>query len=108
MPSNTRETRENQLKSYDQRILERRANLEKKGIAPKDFTKDGVYEHLKAKRRDLMKALAAIDAIKVRNEQAKEAKEKVVEEVAPPPPAAKEKKPKKEKAAKAAPAKAEA
>jgi hypothetical protein len=105
MPSNSRETRENQIKSYDQRILERRADLERKGIAPKDFNRDKVYEHLKAKRRDLMNAIAAIDALKVRNEQAKE---KVVEEVAPPPPAAKEKKPKKEKAAKAAPAKANA
>jgi hypothetical protein len=105
MPSNTRDTRESQLKAYDQRILERRADLEKKGITPKDFNKDKVYEHLKAKRRDLMKAIAAIDALKVRNEQAKE---KVVEEVAPAPPAPKEKKPKKEKAAKAAPAKADA
>jgi hypothetical protein len=83
MPSNSRETRENQIKSYDQRILERRADLAKKGMDPKDFDKDKVYEHLKAKRRDLMKALAAIDQLRARNEQ-----------------------PKKEKTAKAAPAKA--
>jgi hypothetical protein len=103
MPSNSRETRENQIKSYDQRILERRADLAKKGMDPKDFDKDKVYEHLKAKRRDLMKALAAIDQLRARNEQPKEP---VVEEAAPPPPAPKEKKPKKEKTAKAAPAKA--
>jgi hypothetical protein len=103
MPSNSRETRENQIKSYDQRILERRADLAKKGRDPKDFDKDKVYEHLKAKRRDLMKALAAIDQLRARNEQPKEP---VVEEAAPPPPAPKEKKPKKEKTAKAAPAKA--
>jgi hypothetical protein len=105
MPSNTRDTRENQIKLYDQRIKERRADLEKKGIAPKDFNKDKMYEHLKAKRRDLIKAIAAIDAIKARNEQPKE---KVVEEVAPAPAAPKEKKPKKEKKEKAAPAKADA
>jgi hypothetical protein len=105
MPSNSRGTRENQIKSYDQRILDRRADLERKGITPKDFNKDKVYEHLKAKRRDLMKAIAAIDQIRARNEQPKEP---VMEEVAPAPPAPKEKKPKKEKAPKAAPAKADA
>jgi hypothetical protein len=106
MPSQSRDTRENQKKSYDQRILERRADLEKKGIAPKDFSKDRVYEHLKAKRRAIMKAIAAIDAGNARNEQPKEV---AVEQPAPAPAAPKEKKPKKEKsekAEKAAPAKA--
>jgi hypothetical protein len=106
MRSNSRETRENQIKMYDQSIQERRAALEKKGLAPKDFDKDKMYEHLKAKRRAIIKAIAAIDAVKARNEKPKEV---VVEEVAPEPVVTKEKKPKKEKAAKtekAAPAKA--
>jgi hypothetical protein len=106
MPSQSRDTRESQKKSYDQRILERQADLEKKGIAPKDFSKDRVYEHLKAKRRAIMKAIAAIDAGSARNVRRKEA---AAEQAVPAPPAPKEKKPKKEKsekAEKAAPAKA--
>jgi septum formation inhibitor MinC len=106
MPSKLRDTRENQIKSYDQLIQERRADLEKKGIAPKEFNKDNVYEHLKAKRRAIMRAIAAIDASRARNERRKEA---VAEPEAPAPAAPKEKKPKKEKpvkAEKAAPAKA--
>jgi hypothetical protein len=106
MPSQSKDTRENQRNFYDQRILERRAELEKKGISPKEFDKDKVYEHLKAKRRAIMKAIEAIDIRIARNERPKE----VVEEQAAPAPAApKEKKPKKEKpqkAEKAAPAKA--
>jgi hypothetical protein len=105
MPSQSKETRENQKNFYDQRILERRADLEKKGISPKEFDKDRVLEHLKAKRRAIMNAIAAIDISKARNERPKE----VVEEPVAPTPAAKEKKPKKEKpqkAEKAAPAKA--
>ncbi len=103
MPSKSRDTRENQKKYYDQRIQERRADLEKKGI--KEFDKDKVYEHLKAKQRAIINAIVAIDAIKKRNEQRKEA---AVEPAAPVPAAPKEKKPKKEKpekAEKAAPAK---
>jgi hypothetical protein len=92
MPSQSRDTRENQKKLYDQRIQERRAELEKKGIAPKEFDKDKVYEHLKAKRRAIMKAIAAIDASNARNEQRKEA---AVEQAAPAPAAPKAKKPKK-------------
>ena len=103
MPSQSRDTRENQIKLYDQRIQERRADLEKKGIAPKEINKDKVYEHLMAKRRAIMKAIIAINASKARNEPRKEAAE---EQAAPAPAAPKEKKPKKEKAAKAAPAKA--
>jgi hypothetical protein len=106
VPSKLRDTRENQIKLYDQRIQERRADLEKKGISPKEFNKDNVYEHLKAKRRAIMKAIAAIDASKARNERPKE---EAAEQAAPAPAAPKEKKPKKEKvekAEKAAPAKA--
>jgi hypothetical protein len=91
------------MKLYDQRIQERRADLEKKGIAPKEINKDNVYEHLLAKRRAIMKALAAIEAGKARNERIKDAD---AEPIAPTPAAAKEKKPKKEKPAKAASAKA--
>jgi hypothetical protein len=88
------------MKSYDQRIKERRADLEKKGIAPKEFEKDKIYEHLKAKRRAIMRAITAIDDSKARNERPKEA---AAEQAAPDPaPAApKEKKPKKEKPEKA-------
>jgi hypothetical protein len=106
MPSQSRSTRENQIKLYDQRIQERRADLEKKGIAPKEFDKDTVYEHLRAKRRAIMKAIAAIDDSNARNEHPKEA---ATEQAAPAPAATKEKKPKKEKsekAEKAAPPKA--
>jgi hypothetical protein len=93
MASKTSETRENQIKLYDQRIKERRADLEKRGISPKEFDKDKVYEHLKAKRRAIMKAIAAINAGKARNERRKE---EAVEQPAPAPAASKEK-PKKEK-----------
>jgi hypothetical protein len=106
MRSKSRDTRENQKKLYDQRIQERRADLEKKGITSKDINKDGVYKHLKAKQRAIMKAIAAISAGEARNEPRKEA---AAEEAVPAPPPPKEKKPKKEKpekAGKAAPAKA--
>ena len=99
MPSQSRGTRENQKNLYDQRILERRADLEKKGINPKEFDKDKVYKHLKAKRRAIVKAIAAIDIIHTSNERRQEAAEE------PSAPAPKDKKPKKEKAGKAAPAK---
>jgi hypothetical protein len=103
MPSKSRDVRENQKNVYDQRIQERRAELEKKGIPTKEFNKDNLYEHLKAKRRAIMKAIAAIDISKARNEQPKEA---AAEQAAPVPDAPKEKKPKKEKAVKAVAAKA--
>jgi hypothetical protein len=96
MPSNTRSTRESQRNTYDQRIQARRAELEKKGIPPKDFNKDKTYEHLKAKRRDIVNALAAIDQLKARNEASKAV---AAEPEAPVPEAPKEKKAKKEKAA---------
>ena len=107
MGSESRDTRENQKKLYDQRIQERRADLEKKGITSKEINKDKVYEHLKAKQRAIMKAIAAIDDRSARNEQ--DRKEAAAEQAPPAPPAPKEKKPKKEKpekAEKAAPAKA--
>jgi hypothetical protein len=106
MRSKSRATRENQKQFYDQRIQERRTELEKKGLTSKDFNKDKVYEHLKAKQRDIVRAMAVIDDIKARNERPKEA---AAEPEAPAPEAPKEKKPKKEKsekAKKAAPAKA--
>ena len=106
MPSKSSDTRENQKKLYDQRIQERRADLEKKGITHKEINKDKVYEHLKAKRRAIIKAIAAIDDSQARNARRKEA---AAEQAAPVPAAPKEKKPKKEKpekAEKAAPAKA--
>ena len=106
MPSKSSDTREYQMKLYDQRIQERLEDLKKKGIAPKDLDKDRVYEHLKAKRRAIIKAIAAIDGVIARNAPPKEA---AVEQPAPEPVAPKEKKPKKEKpekAEKAAPAKA--
>jgi hypothetical protein len=88
MASKTSDTRENQIKLYDQRIQERRADLEKRGMTPKEFDKDKVYEHLKAKRRAIIKAIAAIDAGKARNERRKEA---AAEQPAPAPAAPKEK-----------------
>jgi hypothetical protein len=106
MGSESRDTRENQKKLYDQRIQERRADLEKKGITSKEISKDKVYEHLKAKQRAIVRAIAAIDDGNARNERRKEA---AAEQAAPAPAAPKEKKPKKEKpekAEKAAPAKA--
>ncbi|MBP1609128.1 MAG: hypothetical protein H6Q04_1363 [Acidobacteria bacterium] len=106
MRSKSRDTRENQKKLYEQRIQERRADLEKKGLSSKEFKKDRAYEHLKARQRAIMKAIAAIDESDARNARRKEA---AAEQAAPAPAAPKEKKPKKEKpekAEKAAPAKA--
>ena len=106
MPSKTRDTRENQKKQYDQLIQTRRADLEKKGIPAKEFDKDKVYEHLKAKQRSIVRAIAAIEVSNARNERHKEP---AAEQAAPAPAAPKEKKPKKEKpekAGKTAPAKA--
>jgi hypothetical protein len=98
MPSKSSDTRENQKKLYDQRIQERRADLEKKGITPKEINKDKTYEHLVAKRRAIMKAIIAINVSNARNEHPKEA---AAEQAAPAPVAPKEKKPKKEKPEKA-------
>lgn len=105
MPSKSRDTREKQRKSYEQLIQARQAELKKKGLTAKDFNKDKVYQHLKARQRAIMKAIAAIEASNKLNERNKEA---AVEPAAPAPAAPKEKKPKKEKSEKvekAAPAK---
>ena len=94
MSSKSSGTRENQKKLYDRRIQERRADLEKKGLTLEEINKDKVHQHLKAKRRAIMKAIAAIADSRARNEPRKEAAE---EPAAPAPPAPKEKKSKKEK-----------
>jgi hypothetical protein len=107
MPSQSKETREKQKKSYDELIQARQAELKKKGLTAKDFNKDKVYEHLKAKQRAIVNAIAAIDARTKRIESSKEAAAEPAAPV-PAPPAPKEKKPKKEKSEKSEkPAKAE-
>jgi hypothetical protein len=62
MSSQSRATRENQKKLYDERMQARQSVLEKRGMAPKDFRKDKVYEHLKAKHQATVAAISAIDA----------------------------------------------
>ncbi|HVO46842.1 MAG TPA: hypothetical protein VMT29_10955 [Steroidobacteraceae bacterium] len=103
MSSQSRATRENQKKLYDERLQARQTVLEKRGMAPNEFKKDKVYQHLKAKHRAITKAIAAIDASLARNEhpEAKDAKKAAP---APAPAEKKQKKEKPEKAAKAAPA----
>jgi hypothetical protein len=93
MSSQSRATRENQKKLYDERLQARQSVLEKRGLAPTQFRKDKVYEHLKAKQQAIVKAIAAIDASLARKvpPEAKEAKK------AAPAPAPTEKKQKKEK-----------
>ena len=102
MSSQSRATRENQKKLYDERLQARQTVLEKRGMAPGEFKKDKVYGKLKAKHQAITKAIAAIDASLARKEHvvATDAKK------AAPAPASTEKKQKKEKpekAAKAAP-----
>ena len=92
MSSKSRNTRENQKQLYDQRIQERRAELEKKGLTPKEVDKDKVFKHLKAKQRAILRAIVAIDESNARNEHRKEA---AAEQAVPAPAAPKEKKPKK-------------
>jgi hypothetical protein len=103
MSSQSRATRENQKKLYDERLQARQDFLEKRGIAPTDFKKDKVYEHLKAKHQAIVKAIAAIDASLARKEHpaAKDAKKAAP---APAPTEKKQKKEKPEKATNAAPA----
>jgi len=98
MSSQSRATRENQKKLYDERLQARQTALEKRGMAPNEFKKDKVYEHLKAKHQAITKAIAAIDASVARKEHvvATDAKK------AAPAPASTEKKQKKEKPEKAA------
>jgi hypothetical protein len=45
-----------------------RGNAYKRGIAPTEFQRDKVYEHLKAKHQAIVKAIAAIDASPKRKE----------------------------------------
>jgi len=98
MSSQSRATRENQKKLYDERLQARQTVLEKRGIAPGEFKKDKVYGKLKAKHQAITKAIAAIDASLARKEHvvATDAKK------AAPAPASTEKKQKKEKPEKAA------
>ena len=98
MSSQSRATRENQKKLYDERLQARQKVLEKRGMAPAEFEKDKVYEHLKAEHQAIVKAIAAIDASLARKQdlKAKDASK------AAPAPAPTEKKQKKEKPAKAA------
>ena len=62
MSSQSRATRENQKKLYDERLQARQTVLEKRGMAPGEFKKDKVYGKLKAKHQAITKAIAAIDA----------------------------------------------
>ena len=98
MSSQSRATRENQKKLYDERLRARQNVLEKRGMGLTEFKKDKVYEHLKAKHQAIVKAIAAIDASLTRKEhpEAKDAKK------AAPAPAPREKKQQKEKPEKAA------
>jgi hypothetical protein len=101
MSSQSRATRENQKKLYDQRLQARQTVLEKRGMAPTEFRKDKVYEHLKAKHQAVVEAIAAIDAILARKDQPK-AKDANKAPPAPAPTEKTEKKQKKEKPEKAA------
>jgi hypothetical protein len=101
MSSQSRATRENQKKLYDERLQARQSLLEKRGMAPAAFKKDKVYEHLKAKHQAIVNAIAAIDASVARNERT-EAKDANKAAPAPAPAEKKQKKEKPEKAVKAA------
>ena len=103
MSSQSRATRENQKKLYDERLQARQNLLEKRGMAATEFKKDKVYEHLKAKHQAIAQAIAAIDASLTRKEPP-EAKDANKAAPAPAPTENKQKKEKPEKAAKAAPA----
>ena len=98
MSSQSRATRENQKQLYDERLQARQTLLEKRGISPKEFKKDKVYQHLKAKQQAIINAIAAIDASFTRkaHPESKDAKRTA------PAPAPTEKKQKKEKPEKAA------
>jgi hypothetical protein len=98
MSSQSRATRENQKKLYDERLQARQSVLESRGMAPAEFKKDKVYEHLKAKHQAIVKAIAAIDASLTRKGQPEDANK------AAPAAAPTEKKQKKEKPEKGAPA----
>ena len=101
MSSQSRATRENQKKLYDERLQARQTVLEKRGIAANEFKKDKVYQQLKAKHQAVTEAIAAIDASLARKEPlaAKDAKKAVP---SPAPTDKKQQKEKPEKVAKAA------
>ena len=101
MSSQSRATRENQKKLYDERLQARQAVLEKRGMAPDEFKKDKVYQQLKAKHQAITKAIAAIDASLMRKEHLV-AKDATKAAPAPAPTEKKQKKEKPDKAAKAA------
>ena len=101
MSSQSRSTRENQKKLYDERMQARQDVLEKRGMAPKEFRKDKVYEHLKAKHQAIVEAIAAIDANLARKERPA-AQDTNKAAPAPRPTEKKQKKEKPETAAKAA------
>ena len=104
MSSQSRATRENQKKLYDECLQARQNVLEKRGIALTEFKKDKVYEHLKAKHQAIVKAIAAIDASLKRQEHT-EARDANKAAAAPTPTEKKQKKEEKpDKPAKAAPA----
>jgi septal ring factor EnvC (AmiA/AmiB activator) len=98
MSSQSRATRDSQKKLYDERLQARQNLLEKRGMAPTEFKKDKVYEHLKAKHQAIVKAIAAIDAGLARKQHAKDANKAAA---APAPTEKKQKKEKPEKAVKA-------
>ena len=101
MSSQSRATRENQKKLYDERLQARQNVLEKRGMAPTELKKDKVFEHLKAKHQAIVKAIAAIDVSLARKEHP-EAKD--ANKAAPAPAPTKQKKEKPGKAPKTAPA----
>jgi hypothetical protein len=101
MSSQARATRENQKKVYEERLQTRQKLLEKRGMAPTEFRKDKVYEHLKAKHQAIVKAIAVIDASHTRKEHPA-AKDGNKAAPAPAPTEKKQRKEKPEKAAKAA------
>ena len=103
MSSQSRATRENQKKLYDELLHARRNLLQKRGMAPTEFKKDKVHEHLKAKHQAIVRAIAAIDASLTRKESP-EPKDANKAAPAPAPTENKQKKEKPEKVAKAAPA----
>ena len=102
MSSQSRATRENQKKLYDECLQARQTVLQKRGMAPGEFKKDKVYGKLKAKHQAITKAIAAIDASLTRKEP--EAKDANKAAPAPAPTEKKQKKEKPEKAAKVTPA----
>ena len=97
MSSQSKATRENQRKHLEGQLKARQGTLEKRGVAPADFRKDKVYQHLKARHEAIVSAIAVIEALAQKAQPA--AKPAVKAESAPAPA---EKKPKKEKAEKPA------